>query len=133
MISAQPVKTLTEILENILEAPVEVFGDLHVVNKQRELAIKTGNSTLCFKIDYEITFQNIHQQGKMLNKAELLLLPEELPVFSSALISQSVSLPTNYTQRLVMETDVFCLYMESQELPELFAERFAAALKAVIN
>lgn len=96
MISAQPVKTLTEILENILEAPVEVFGDLHVVNKQRELAIKTGNSTLCFKIDYEITFQNIHQQGKMLNKAELLLLPEELPVFSSALISQSVSLPTNY-------------------------------------
>ena len=131
MISAQPVKTVAEILRGILEAPVDVLGDLYVVNKQRDLAVKSGDSTLWFKIDYEITFQDIHQQGKMLNKAEILILPEELPVFSSALISQGASLPSNYTQRLIMEPNVYCLYMESCERPELFAERLASALKAI--
>jgi len=131
MIRAQPIETVAEILGKILEAPIEVLGDLYVVNKQRELAIKSGDSTLKFKIDYEITFQHIHQQGKMLNKAELLLLPEELPVFSSALISQSASLPSNYSQDLVMNLDVYTLCMESRELPERFAERLAAALKAI--
>lgn len=131
MISTQPVKTVAEILEKILEAPVDVLGDLYVVNKQRDLAIKSGDFTLWFKIDYEITFQDLQQQGKTLNKAEILILPEELPVFSSALISQAASLPNNYTQRLIMEPNVYCLYMESRERPELFAERLASALKAI--
>lgn len=131
MISTQPAKTVAEILEKILEAPVDVLGDLYVVNKQRDLAIKSGDFKLWFKIDYEIKFQDLQQQGKTLNKAEILILPEELPVFSSALISQAALLPSNYTQRLIMEPNVYCIYMESRERPELFAERLASALKAI--
>ena len=131
MISAQPIETVAEILEKTLEAPVEVLGDLYVVIIQRDMAIKSGECTMLFKIENEITFQDLHQHGKMLNKAEILLLPEELPVFSSALISQGASLPINYTQRLIMELDVYSLYMESWELPEQFAGRLAAALKAI--
>lgn len=131
MISAQPIETVAEILEKTLEATVEVLGDLYVVNKPRELAIKSGDCTMVFKTDNEIRFQDLHQQGKMLNKAEILLLPEELPVFSSALINQGASLPSNYTQRLVMKWDIYSLYMESRELPKQFAERLAAALKAI--
>lgn len=131
MISAQPIETVAEILEKTLEAPVEVLGGLYVVTKQRDLAIKSGDCTMLFKIDNEITFQDLHQHGKMLNKAEILLLPEELPVFSSALINQGPPLPSNYAQRLVMDLDVYSLYMESRELPEQFAERLATALKAI--
>ena len=131
MISAQPIETVAEILEKTLEAPVEDLGNLYIVTKQRDLAIKSGECTMLFKINNEITFQDLHQQGKMLNKAEILLLPEELPVFSSALINQGASLPSNYAQRLVMELDVYSLYMESRELPKQFAERLAAALKAI--
>lgn len=131
MISAQPIKDISEILEKALDAPVEVLGDFYVVTKHRELAIQSADAALSFQMDYEITFQNIHQQGEMLNKAELLLLPEELPIFLSALISQGASLPSNYSQRLVMEQNVYSLFIESRELPKRFAERLAAALKAI--
>src|SRR5690606_26461151 len=131
MISAQPIETVAEILEKTLEAPVEDLGDLYIVTKQRDLAITSGECTMLFKITNEITFQDLHQQGKMLNKAEILLLPEGLAVFSSALVNQGSSLPSNYTQGLVMELDVYSLYMESRELPKQFAGRLAAALKAI--
>ena len=131
MISADPIKDMSRNLEKALDSRVEVIGNLYLVNKQRDLAIHSGDSSFSFKVGYEITFQDIHQQGMMLNKAEILLLPEELPIFSLALISHGASLPSNYSQHLIMEPNVYCLYMESCELPERFAERLAAALKAI--
>lgn len=131
MMSADPIIEVSGILEKTLNAHVEVIGNLYMVKKQRHLAIRSGNSTLSFKMECEITFQDIYQQGKMLNKAEILLLPEELPIFSSALISHCTSFPSNYSQHLVMEPNVYCLHMESRELPGQFAERLAAALKAI--
>ena len=82
-------------------------------------------------MDCNITLQAHYLQSITHNKAEILLLPEELSLFSSALISHRLPLPTNYSQRLVMEANVYCLYVESRELPEEFAERLEAALKTI--
>lgn len=131
MILAEPIKDMTTILKNTLHAEVEIIGNLFLVKKLREITINSGNSSFSFKVDCDITFQVIQQQGMTHNKAEILLLPEELSIFSSALIGHDLPLPSNYSQRLVMEPNIYCLYMESRELPEEFAERLAAALKAI--
>lgn len=131
MILVDPIKDMTAILKNALNAEVEVIDNKFVMKKLREITVTSGDSSFSFKVDCDITFEGIHQQGATHNKAEILLMPEELPIFSSALISHRLSLPSNYSQRLVIEPNVFCLYMESRELPEEFAERLAAALKAI--
>ncbi|MBT2570839.1 DUF1259 domain-containing protein [Planococcus sp. ISL-110] len=131
MIIADPIKEMTVILEKALDAEVEVTSNLFLVKKIRNLIVKSDNSKFSFKVGCDITFQAMQQSGKTINNAEILLLPSELPVFLSALINHASPLPNNYSQRLVMEPDVYCLYLESRELPEIFAERLAAALKAI--
>lgn len=131
MIIADPIKETIVILEKALETDVEVTGNLFLIKKLRNLIIQTGDTKFSFKVDCEITFQAMQQPGIMINKAEILLLPSELSVFLSTLIRHNHPLPTNYMQRLVMEPNVYCLYLESQEFPEIFAERLASALKAI--
>lgn len=131
MITANPMNDIALMLKDALEEEVVVTGNLFLVRKLRELVIRSGTSNFSFKVDCDITFQDIHQQGITINNAEILLLPSELPQFLSALIKHANPLPNNYSQRLVMEKDVYCLYMVSRELPEQFAVRLAAALKAI--
>lgn len=131
MIIENPLKDIALILNKALEAEVEVSGNLFSVKKIRELVIRSGTSSFSFKVDCDITFQDMDQQEITINKAEILLLPSELPQFLTALINHTHSLPNNYSQRLIMEPDVYCLYMECRELPEQFAERLASALKAI--
>lgn len=131
MIIANPINDMAAILKNALGAEVEVLDHCLSVKKTRNITIKSGDSSFSFKVDCDIAFHTTHQQAMTLNKAEILLLPEELSIFTTALISHGTPLPNNYSQRLVMEPNVSCLYMESRELPERFAERLAAALKAI--
>lgn len=131
MIIADPIKEMAVILQKALDAEVEVAGNLFLVKKLRSLVIQTDETKFSFKVDCDITFQTLQQPGIMLNKAEILLLPSELSVFLSVLISHVHPLPNNYIQRVVMEPNVYCLYLESRELPEAFAERIASALHAI--
>ncbi|WP_142829966.1 hypothetical protein [Planococcus soli] len=131
MIIADPIKEMAVILQKALDAEVEVTGNLFLVKKLRSLVIQTDETKFSFKVDCDITFQALQQPGIMINKAEILLLPSELSVFLSVLISHIHPLPNNYMQRVVMEPNVYCLYMESRELPEAFAERIASALNAI--
>ncbi|WP_394120016.1 hypothetical protein [Planococcus donghaensis] len=131
MITANPINDMALMLKNALEEEVVVAGNLILVKKLRELVIRSGTPSFSFKVDCDITFQNIHHQEATINNVEILLLPSELPQFLSALINHANPLPNNYSHRLVMEKDVYCLYMESRELPEQFAVRLAAALKAL--
>lgn len=131
MILADPIKEMMAILKDTLDAEVEMIDKIFLIKKMRELTVNSGDSSFSFKVDCEISFEGIHQQGKTRNKAEILLLPEELAVFSSTFISHRLPLPSNYSQRLVMEPNVYCLYMESSEFPEEFAQRLAAALNAI--
>ncbi|MDQ0427355.1 hypothetical protein QOZ98_000180 [Planomicrobium stackebrandtii] len=131
MIIADPIKETAAILEKALEAEVKATGNLLLVKKLRKLTIQTDETKFMFKMDCDITFQAMQQPGLMINKAEILLLPSELPVFLSTLLNHPQALPTNYMQRLVMDPNVYCLYLETRELPGAFANRIAAALKAV--
>ncbi|ANU10959.1 hypothetical protein A1A1_08114 [Planococcus antarcticus DSM 14505] len=131
MILADPIKEMTMILEKALDAEVEVIGNLFSVKKFRTLVIQSDDAKFSFEMGCDITFQTMLQSKMTINKAEILLLPSELSVFLSALISQVNPLPNNYSQRLVVELSVYCLYLETQELPEPFAKRLAASLKAI--
>ena len=131
MIIADPIREMTAILAKVLGAEVEVSGTLFLAKKTRKLVIKSENSEFSFKMDCDISFKATQQSGITINHAEILLLPQELPIFLSALINHADPLPSNYSQRLVMEPNVYCLYLESRELPETFAERLATALKTI--
>ncbi|WP_422124716.1 hypothetical protein DHX103_03530 [Planococcus sp. X10-3] len=77
-------------------------------------------------------FQIFRHDMEDLNRAEVYLLPEELPVFTQALIKHPKSFPITYSQNLSMERGIYCLRLKSHEPFEDFAARLSKALSALI-
>jgi hypothetical protein len=58
-------------------------------------------------------------------------MPEEYRLFFQTLMQHEIPLPTQYSQRLTTDFNIYCLKFESYEPPEHFAERLSAALKVI--
>lgn len=115
----------------VMNAEIEWLGEECTVKKQRTLEIRASKSCFYCTLDLDISFRHLRDDGSAFNKAEIYLLPEEYPAFLNRLRKHHNPLPTNYRQRLVSNPNIVCVYMESKEPPEFFAERLAAALEII--
>ena len=115
----------------LMDAEVEAHEEKHLVKKKRTFTIFLGSKAITFTLDLDISFTYYEESGVAFNKAEIFLLPEEVPVFTSTLRKYTIPFPTVYRQRQVINPNVIAVYMESLEPPDHFFQRLAAAFYAI--
>lgn len=114
-----------------LDAEVDSSVGKCVVKRPRRFKILDHGKVRNCTGDYEISFSAYQKNGAALNKAEICLMPEEYSLFIQTIMQHELPLPTQYTQRLTTDLNIYCLKFESYEPPEHFAVRLAAALKVI--
>ncbi|MGI2326918.1 DUF1259 domain-containing protein [Planococcus sp. YIM B11945] len=120
-----------EKISRLLDVEIEVSGGSAFIKKKRSFRLKSGKHLISVTLDLDISFSSIQQDGTASNKAEIIMLPEEFPVFSAALLHYPIPLPITYSQRFAVKGDLYKVQLESQEIPENFVERLEAALLAI--
>lgn len=124
----QCIEEIAEKVGHLLEADTEIEMGCCLIRKERTLQIQSSKNCFTCKLDMDISFKQLQEDGKAINSAEIYLLPEEFTEFLRILRSYPIPLPTDYSQRLEENPNLICVYMESKERPEHFTERLAAAL-----
>lgn len=115
----------------LLDADIEVTGEICVVKKKRQLNIHTEQKNFSCILELDIWFKHLKSNGHALNSAEILLLPEELPLFNDAWSSFNIPLPVNFKQHCETNPNIVCLHLKSTECPADFAARLSASLNAL--
>ena len=116
---------------SLLNAEIELTENGCVVKKKRRLDIHSGQNNFSCILELDISFKNLKKNGHALNKAEILLLPEELPAFTAAWSNFAIPLPVNFRQHCEKNPNIVCLHLETTECPRNFAARLSASLLAL--
>lgn len=119
---------VAEKVGEILKGEEELQAGECVINKRRTLTIFAEDRQFSCTLDFDISFKHLKQDGTASNRAEIFLLPEEVPVFLASIRQYPIALPTKYSQRMTVNPNIVSIYMESREVPEHFAKRLSAAL-----
>jgi len=122
------LESVAERISYLLDAHIEAAADAFQFRKKR--LVKNSVSTFCL-MDVKLLVESFEDDGVASNKARIFLLPEELPLFTLALIQHPIPFPTNFSQCQTRNHGMYCVEMESQEAPENFAVRLSDALKLV--
>jgi hypothetical protein len=128
------MERLEEVAEKVgmlLKSEVELQPKGCIIKKKRTLEIHANTAFFSCTLDFDISFDRFREDGTAHNKAEIYLLPEEFPCFSSNFNAYPIPLPTDFHQRLISNPNIVCIHLESKERPEYFAERLGAALEVL--
>lgn len=116
-------------ISKFMGAEVELHGEFLQLKKKRMIKVqKSLDMYVSWSLDLNVSFRLNSDHREASNGAEVFLLPEELPVFTQALIGHPILFPISYSQYLSMERGMYCIRLRSQEPPEDFAERLSEAL-----
>lgn len=127
----QRIEEIAEKVGHLLDAETEIELDCCLIRKERTLQIQSNQHCFTCKLDLDISFKHLKEDGIAVNKAEICLVPEEFTDFLKILRSHPIPLPTDYSQWLEENPNLICVHMESKEPPEHFAERLATALQSL--
>ena len=125
---------ITEVAEKVsllLKTDFELTAGECLVKKKRMIEIYAGKNRFHCMLDLDISFNAFEQNGFASNKAEIYLLPEELPAFTFTLKEYIIPLPLNTEQRLTANPNIICFQIVCKEPPEHFAERLSAAFQVI--
>ncbi|WP_142826265.1 hypothetical protein [Planococcus soli] len=129
MIALDPQAIAAEAIGKYLDAEVELHTNVLRLKKKRTAEVQRSPDMLVgLSLDLNVSFRFAGDAHETVNQAEVFLLPEELPVFTEALIQNPLLLPISYSQHLFVECGVYCIRLASQEPPENFAQRLSEAL-----
>lgn len=118
------------------EKPIDFMGITMEVNAERGqldtkrlAAVQKSNGwRVKWPMNLHVSFERFNGGQKTVNEAEIYLLSEELPIFTQALITHPILLPTSYAQHLSMERGMYCVRLNSTEPFDDFAARLSDAL-----
>lgn len=125
---SRTLKTDDEV-EGFLGTEVELDAKFWRLHKKRLIKMSMNSSQYAgLSMDLEVPLKIFRDEREGVNTAEVFLLPDELAVFTKALIQHPLLLPTSYSQHLSMERGMYSLRLKSQEPFGDFAERLSKAL-----
>ncbi len=133
MIGLNELASTAEKVSNFLNGEMEWHEGFWQLEKKRAVKWQhSANSYVNCSLDLSVSFSSLRDKEKAVNKAEVFLMPEEMPLFTKALIDHVIPFPTTYSQQLSKERGMYCVRLTAQELPEEFAERLFAALNVLV-
>lgn len=115
----------------LLKAETKLENKTCQILKKRTLEIYTQNTNYICSLELDISFCRPQEDGTAINKAEIFLLPEELPAFSYTLKKHLIPFPTDFSQKIVSNPYMLSVSLNSKEPPACFAERLSIALEAI--
>lgn len=127
----EKLETTAKKVGRLLNAEIETCGEKTIFKRKRTLEILATNNRFSCTLDLDISFEGLKEDGFAFNKAEVFLLPEELPAFTFALSEYRIPFPTAYRQWQNVNPQIISVCIESTEPPEHFAERLSAALNTI--
>lgn len=122
------METVAKKVGELLQADVELTKAKAVFDKKRTVDICTAGHSFVCTLDLDISFENLAEDGCAQNQAEILLLPEEIQPFLTALNTPICPFPTSYQQWMQSNPNLASVCLEAWEPPDQFAERLAIAL-----
>ncbi|MDN7240760.1 hypothetical protein QWY14_03115 [Planococcus sp. N028] len=128
VVDTASLELVAEKIGYLLDVEVESAADGFQFRKKR--FVKNLESTFCLVGVSPLT-ESFEENGMAINKASVFLLPEEMPLFMLALIQHPIPFPSNFSQRQTRTHGMYCIRLESLEVPENFAERLSDALKQI--
>ncbi|MBT2583108.1 hypothetical protein [Planococcus sp. ISL-109] len=129
MIETNSLALTAEKVIEFMGTEVELNAEFWQLKKKRMIDVhRSLDMCVCWSLDLTVSFRIFRDDRKVVNEAEVFLLPEELPIFTQALIQHPILFPISYSQHLSMERGMYCLRLKSQEPFEDFAERLSEAL-----
>lgn len=90
-----------------------------------------ADAYISWALDGAIAVELFRDEQQHLNKAEILLLSEEVQIFTRALIGHPILLPLSYSQNLSMKGGECLLRIASKEPFADFIERLSDALSVL--
>lgn len=121
-----------EAVSRVLSIGVESQGETYRLKSSRSVNVqKSSGECADVPVDFHIPFGSCKEEQEVMNEAQVFLMPEELSIFTQAIIAHPVLLPISYSQHLSIERGMYCLRLSSQEPQAAFAERLAGALDAL--
>ncbi|MGC8230830.1 DUF1259 domain-containing protein [Pseudobacillus badius] len=99
---------------------VEMDRDLHVTIQGRP---SRG------ELHAEIMFESLDQKGNALNLGEMVLLEEEVPRFTNALVKSGIIVSALHNHWLYTKPNILYVHFQSVEPPLSFARKVAEAFK----
>ncbi|MBT2581631.1 hypothetical protein J7E21_02310 [Planococcus sp. ISL-109] len=116
-------------ISQLMNTEVEWTSGIWSFRKKRAVKLENRTSGFCCSLNIDVSFYGILEGRSAVNMAEVFLLPEEVPIITSALKQQAFLFPANYLQQVMtLEHGLCCLELESLEPAEHFAGRLYEAL-----
>ncbi|ANU27017.1 DUF1259 domain-containing protein [Planococcus versutus] len=125
------LEQMAEKVGLLMNAEVEIQGSVCLIKQIRSIRISAHSKQFNCMLEHDISFTNLKKDGTAYNQAEIVLLPEELEDFITALHHHSIPVPINYQYRVDTNPNILCVYLSSQEAPEDFAIRLLAAFEVI--
>lgn len=124
-----PLVQSATAISQIINIEVEWNSGKWHFSKERE--VKLENSICGFRrsLEMEGSFYEIREGSLAVNLAEVLLFPEEVVVFTSALKQPNYLFPPTYSEHLTVGDGICCLQLESLEPIEHFMGRLLEAFR----
>lgn len=126
----QIAQTAARVAE-LMQATFNLQAHQCHIKKNRTFNILANHDRFTCTLELDISFDQLTDSGYACNKAEILLLPEELPAFSFTLKEHAIPLPADCNQKLSANPRLISYYIETMEPPEHFARRLSAAFKTI--
>lgn len=131
MREADPLAREAAKICKLMNVDVKLTSGIWSFRKKRKVAMKNKTSFFRCSLNMNVSFYGVQAGGPAVNIAEVFLLPEEVPVFTSALREKNLLFPTNYLQQMTMEQGMCCLQLESLEPVEHFVKRLFIAYRTL--
>ncbi|WP_441341973.1 hypothetical protein [Planococcus sp. FY231025] len=130
VVGTEARESMEESISKLMDAELEFHSGKWRFQKKRQTpAVEKLSIHLDTMLDLLVSFGPFKQDGEAVNQAEIFLLPEELPIFTLALLRHPILFPSSYSQQLSMERGLYCLRIKSVEAPEGFARRLSESLR----
>ncbi|MCK6258207.1 DUF1259 domain-containing protein [Fictibacillus sp. KIGAM418] len=115
----------------ILNGTPKVEHGVCSVEFQRNLHVTIQGRPSRGELHAGLTFESVDQEGKALNLGEIVLLEEEVPLFTSILVKNKIIISALHNHWMYTKPSILYLHFQSVESPLTFAHKMSEAFRAL--
>ncbi|MBM7702997.1 DUF1259 domain-containing protein [Metabacillus iocasae] len=125
------VSTLCQQYGQILKQKLIVEDNVCSVEFKRHLSVTIQGRPSHSELHAEVMFESLDYEGNALNLGEVVLLEEEVPLFTNILVKNGVIISAIHNHRLYTKPNIMYVHFQSVEPPLAFAHKVAEGFRVL--